>query len=139
MKRTFIFMSLLFAVFFLPSCEREKEGNGSFTFNASIENLDTDDPAAKVHLVDEQWIYWEQGDNISIASDQSSSQELATLTNTGGPNYPDFNGTFISELPWSSKYFLGLFPYSENNVITGSVNSTVFSARSMPLRRFSGW
>lgn len=139
MKRTFIFMSLLFAVFFLPSCETEKEGDGSFTFNASIENLDTDDPAAKVHLVDEQWIYWEQGDNISIASDQSSSQELATLTNTGGPNYPDFNGTFISELPWSSKYFLGLFPYSENNVITGSVNSKVFSARielpaTQPLR-----
>lgn len=128
MKRTFIFMSLLFAAFFLSSCEREKEGNGSFTFNASIENLDTDDPAAKVHLVDEQWIYWELGDNISIASDQSSSQVLATLTNTGGPNYPDFNGTFISELPWSSKYFLGLFPYSENNVISGSPDSKDFSA-----------
>lgn len=128
MKRTFIFMSLLFAVLFLSSCEKEKEGNGSFTFNASIENLSTDDPAAKVNLVDEQWIYWELGDNISIASDQSSSQELATLTNTGGPNYPDFNGTFISELPWSSKYFLGLFPYSENNVISGSPNSKNFSA-----------
>lgn len=128
MKRTFIFMSLLFAVFFLPSCETEKEGDGSFTFNASIENLSTDDPAAKVNLVDEQWIYWELGDNISIASDQSSSQELATLTNTGGPNYPDFNGTFISELPWSSKYFLGLFPYSEHNVISGSPNSKNFSA-----------
>lgn len=128
MKRTFIFMSLLFAVLFLSSCEKEKEGNGSFTFNASIENLSTDDPAAKVNLVDEQWIYWELGDNISIASDQSSSQELATLTNTGGPNYPDFNGTFISELPWSSKYFLGLFPYSEHNVISGSPNSKNFSA-----------
>ena len=128
-RKAFITIAFVLAMVGFSACEKEKEGNGSFTFNASIENLSTDDPAAKVHLVDEQWIYWELGDNISIASDQSSSQVVATLTNTGGPNYPDFNGTFISELPWSSKYFLGLFPYSEKNVITGSANSKVFSAR----------
>ena len=128
MRKAFIFMSVLFATLFVASCEKEKEGTGSFKFNATIENLDTDDNA-KVNLVDEQWVYWEVGDNISLASDKSSSQVVATLTNTGGPNYPDFNGTFISELPWSSKYFLGLFPYSENNVITGSSESKDFSAQ----------
>ncbi len=128
MRKAFIIMSVLFATLFVASCEKEKEGTGSFKFNATIENLDTDDNA-KVNLVDEQWVYWEVGDNISLASDKSSSQVVATLTNTGGPNYPDFNGTFISELPWSSKYFLGLFPYSENNVITGSSESKDFSAQ----------
>lgn len=127
MKRTFIYLSLLVVALFAASCEKEKE-RSTFEFEASIENLSSADPNAKTYLLNEQWIYWELGDNISIASDQSNSQEVATLTNTGGPNYPDFNGTFISELPWSSKYFLGLFPYSEKNVITGSADSKVFSA-----------
>ena len=131
-RKAFTTIAFVLAMVGFSACEKEKEGNGSFTFNASIENLSTDDPAAKVHLVDEQWIYWELGDNISIASDQSTSQVVATLTNTGGPNYPDFNGTFISELPWDSKYFVGLFPYSEYNVISkagGAGNSTGFSAQ----------
>lgn len=128
MRKNFIFLSLLFAALFATSCQKEKVGGTSFRFNATIENLDSDDPS-KVQLINEQWVYWEVGDQISIASDRSAKQDTADLVNTGGPNYPDFNGTFISDLPWESKYFLGLFPYSDNNVITGSTGSKDFTAK----------
>ena len=133
MRRTILFLSILFVSLFTVSCEKEKEGEGSYSFSASIENLSTEDAATKVRLVDEQWVYWEVGDSISIASDKSSSPTAAILANTGGPNYPDFNGTFISELPWESQYFLGLFPYSANNVASGSDGSSDFGTPKIEL------
>lgn len=130
-RKAFITIAFVLAMVGFSACEKEKEGNGSFTFNASIEGLSTTDDS-KVYLLDEQWIYWELGDRISIGSDSHTGNYIGDLINTGAPDWEGFNGVFITELPWDSKYFVGLFPYSEKNVISkdgGAGNSTGFSAK----------
>lgn len=130
-RKAFITIAFVLAMLGFSACEKEKEGNGSFTFNATVEGLSTTDDS-KVYLLDEQWIYWELGDRISIGSDSHTGNYIGDLINTGAPDWEGFNAVFITELPWDSKYFVGLFPYSENNVISkagGAGNSTGFSAQ----------
>lgn len=129
-RKAFITIAFVLAMVGFSACEEELVHN-QFSFNATVEGLSTTDDS-KVYLLDEQWIYWELGDRISIGSDSHTGNYIGDLINTGAPDWEGFNAVFITELPWDSKYFVGLFPYSENNVISkagGAGNSTGFSAR----------
>ena len=129
-RKAFTTIAFVLAMVGFSACEEELVHN-QFSFNATVEGLSTTDDS-KVYLLDEQWIYWELGDRISIGSDSHTGNYIGDLINTGAPDWEGFNGVFITELPWDSKYFVGLFPYSENNVISkagGAGNSTGFSAK----------
>lgn len=129
-RKAFTTIAFVLAMVGFSACEEELVHN-QFSFNATVEGLSTTDDS-KVYLLDEQWIYWELGDRISIGSDSHTGNYIGDLINTGAPDWEGFNGVFITELPWDSKYFVGLFPYSENNVISkagGAGNSTGFSAQ----------
>lgn len=123
------------------SCEKEQLREGrSITFNATIEQMDNSD--SKIFLSREQWIYWEIGDEISIGSNLSSGAAVkGDLVNSSPGDYEDFSGVFIAALPEGSKYFLGLHPYNEDNVINGSGgdsptfgNPTLILPTNQPLR-----
>lgn len=106
--------------------------NSKFTFNATIEPLASDD-GSKVYLFNERWIYWEEGDEISIGSDITTETDnvySAELMNASpGGNPEDFNGIFLTELPTGSSYFLGLHPHNpRNRIIGGGEGSRDFSA-----------
>lgn len=112
-----ITLRLLMATLLLmafSACQKEVPPR-SYTFNATLEQPDGGDQ--KVHLVDEHWIYWEYDDKISISSNaQGNTPAIAWLNGYGG-DFSDYNGVFNTTLVDGSKYFLGLFPYSANNVI----------------------
>lgn len=97
-------------------------------FNATIEPLQSSDPNAKVYLHNEEWIYWEIGDDISLGSNKTSGEPpVATLVNASqNSDFADFNGVFIAPLPAGSKYFLGLHPANAGNQITGHGESNAF-------------
>lgn len=122
------------------SCEKEQLREGrSITFNATIEQMDNSD--SKIFLSREQWIYWEIGDEISIGSNLSSGAAVkGDLVNSSPGDYEDFSGVFIAALPEGSKYFLGLHPYNEDNVINGKDeapyfdNPTLILPTNQPLR-----
>lgn len=100
-------------------------------FNARIEQVGNGD--SKTQLVNEHWIYWVEGDAISINSNTCGSDAPAQgiLLNHNSANYPEFNGVFESTLPWDSKYFCALYPYRSGNIIThatgANVNLTTFN------------
>ena len=122
MKRTLSYLLTALVLLTLNGCKKEKEP-ASFSFNARMEQPSSD---TKVHLLHEEWVYWEVGDMISITSDASEGQMyVADLVNVGDGSYTpieedfnDFNGVFITEMPYGSSKFLGLFPYRDNNVAT---------------------
>ena len=112
------------------SCEKEQLRNGrDITFSASIEQMDNSD--SKIILSREQWIYWELGDEISIGTELSSGQaQIGYLVNASPGDFEDFSGVFVATLPEGSKYFLGLHPYDERNIINGGgAGSGGFSER----------
>lgn len=131
MRNVIRFMAVaIVAAVTLTACDPERD-NQKFTFNSSLEQFTSD---SKVFLHNEQWIYWEDGDEIDIVSDASGNQmALGTLVNVG-EGYPasphsqedldfqdaNFNGVFLTYLPWDSKYFVGLHPHSDANVLSGT-------------------
>lgn len=127
MKRTLSYLLTALVLLTLNGCKKEKEP-ASFSFNARMEQPSSD---TKVHLLHEEWVYWEVGDMISITSDASEGQMyVADLVNVGDGSYTpieedfnDFNGVFITEMPYGSSKFLGLFPYRDNNVATWNGSS----------------
>ncbi len=123
------------------SCEKEQLRNGrDITFSASIEQMDNSD--SKIILSREQWIYWELGDEISIGTEFSREQaQIGYLVNASPGDFEDFSGVFVATLPEWSKYFLGLHPYDERNIINGRgegrtdfENPTLFLPTEQPLR-----
>ena len=133
MRNVIRFMAVaIVAAVTLTACNPERD-NQKITFNSSLEQFTSD---SKVVLIREQWIYWEDGDEIDIISDQSGSEKaLGTLVNMGPGEHPDpsvgeriedldydadFNGVFLTYLPWASKYFVGLHPHSDANVLSGT-------------------
>lgn len=143
MRNVIRFMAVaIVAAVTLTACNPERD-NQKITFNSSLEQFTSD---SKVVLIREQWIYWEDGDEIDIISDQSGSEKaLGTLVNMGPNEHPDpsvgeiiedldydadFNGVFLTYLPWTSKYFVGLHPHSEANVLSGTAgNAKGFTAK----------
>lgn len=114
----------------LTSCERDHEMR-KFNFNSTIEQIGNDD--SKVLLARERWIYWEIGDEIDIASDISGSEwSVGTLVNSGagaGTDFEEYNGVFITELDYESKYFVGLFPRNSGNIVSTNSGSSNFDIR----------
>lgn len=112
------------------ACEKDVPGNQNLQqieFSATLEPLQSGDPNAKVYLHNEEWIYWELGDAISLGSDKCSEPVAATLVNSSpGSDFEDFNGVFVASMPNDSKYFLGLHPKRDENVIVGTSNSETF-------------
>ena len=134
----------LVLVLTLASCEKEKP-KMRINFSATMEQLDD---GSKVRLVNERYVYWEYDDCISIASDLSTGgagQEEANLVNSGSEDFSDYNGVFVTSLPEGSKYFLGLHPAHDNNVITpaGSGNSgfsaSIYLRPTQPYRNDSSF
>ena len=98
------------------SCRDEEMMN--FNFNARVEVPTSDD---KVFMHQERFIFWEEGDEITIASnkglyDVEGNYAHATLVDAGavpgedGEDFNFFNGVFITSMPWGSEYFLGVYP-----------------------------
>lgn len=131
MKKLLPLLQLL--VLLACSCDNEDLGSNrrDINFSATIEQIGNE-KGAKVHLVDEQWVYWDVYDEISIGSDLSTQDTTAQLVNTGvSGDYSDYNGIFVSTLDWGSQYFLGLYPYHKNNNIRGkgAGNSDFYTPR----------
>lgn len=122
---------LLFA-----GCEKEMlQGMKDITFNATIEQPDRDSNQ-KIVFVNEESIYWEIGDEISIGSEQMTSggNSKGDLVNASpGTDFENFNGVFVAALPEASSKFLGLHPYNENNVITGKADEPYFNDPTLVL------
>ena len=84
MKKTrYIALTLLMALLTV-SCEKELPKTMKVDFTATMEQPTGD---SKVQLVNEQWIYWERGDEISIGSNMSTAfgepAAKAALTGNG--------------------------------------------------------
>lgn len=119
------------------ACQKEKD-QVEYNFIGNIERYTSDstDSRSKVMLINEQFINWEIGDIISIGSDQTSNPSehysaylVRTNPNGSGDFDHDFSAAFLSVLPENSKYFLALFPHTNGNIITGTDNSTSFTAK----------
>ena len=113
------------------ACQKEKKGNEEFRFTATTERLQNDN--AKVRIVDERYIIWEYDDEISIGSNTSGDTKNKAWLYYADPNSEDwsaYNGVFLTTLPSTSQYFLGLHPYSDNNIIISSAGGGAsFSAK----------
>ena len=142
MKRIFCLQFVLIVFSLFASCEKyvfQGEILSPVDFTASIEALDNESQS-KVRLVNEEWIYWEIGDSISIGSNTSAQDNytaILTLPSVGS-DFEGFNGAFQASLPEGSKYFLGLHPENSSNVIrsTGGTNfsATIILPDEQPLR-----
>ena len=86
-------------------------------FTATLEQPSSDD-GSKIYLDNERWIYWEVGDEISIAGDNSSEAATGRLINASFDE-GQFNGVFTTTLEDAATYFLGLHPMDSRNVIAG--------------------
>lgn len=123
---------ILLATLFATACEKElpqrQDNLTELRFTASLESLQFTDPNTKVYLQNEQWVYWELFDKISISSDKSTSgpSEGILEYSITGTDFEDFNGVFLAPLPANSKYFLALHPHNVGNAITSHVNSPNF-------------
>ena len=124
---------LLLATVALTACQPD-EVKRQYSFNATMEQLrDADNPGSKVRLHNEEWTYWEYGDQISVISDAATEMADAWLTGSSS-DYENYNGVFGTTLTEeegkTSTYFVGLHPMSENNVLTSTYgNSKGFTAK----------
>lgn len=111
----------------------------SLNFNATMEQP-TNADGSKVYLQNERFVYWELNDRITIASDkgfQNAAEDnknyvarLVDANSMGGDEGEDFgffNGVFVSNMVIGSKYFLGLYPCTEDAAwCSPTENSTDF-------------
>lgn len=145
MKHFKIGALLLTALLALTACEDEKEAV-RYEFTATVEQMASENNNTKVYLLNEEWIYWEMGDMISIGCDQGipsttdgTPKGSAYLTGASG-DYENYNGSFATTLNWGAKYFLGLHPYDADNEITqeaeGSANFTTIKLRLKPVQTY---
>lgn len=120
MKNIFFALSVASLLLFV-GCKKDVQ-KSAFEFNAIAERPTSDD-GAKTHLVNEQYVYWDEGDIISLASEFDNGKDVARATlirRTGGS---DFNGLFQAELNENASQFVALYPYNEDNEINYSGGS----------------
>jgi hypothetical protein len=67
MKHFKIGALLLTALLALTACEDEQQV-ASYDFTATVEQMASENNNTKVYLLNEEWIYWEMGDMISIGN-----------------------------------------------------------------------
>ena len=133
MKKLTIAIALLTLAILPMACQKEKTGNEEFRFTATTERPQNYD--AKVQLVDERFIVWEYDDEISIGSNTSGDDKHQAWLYYSGPESEDwsnYNGVFLTSLPSDSRYFLGLHPYSENNVIAAGSGASFSATINIP-------
>lgn len=124
----FKWLGMMVLLLLTASCEKDvPSGNlKQIQFNATIEPLAGS--ADKVYLYNEEWVFWELGDQISIGSDLTTADAApagADLVNASpGSDFEDFNGVFVASLPMGSQYFLGLHPKRDNNRIISTGGSS---------------
>lgn len=129
-KLHYIAIPLFLASLLTVSCEKEIQKTMKVDFTATMEQPASD---SKVYLQNEQWIYWERYDVISIGSNKSTDEPpaLASLAGVGVDDFEDYNATFTSyDLPEGSENFMALHPASEYNRIVSanpSGNGNTFS------------
>ena len=120
-----LLLPLFASLLLLAACVPDPVPTVQFDFSATAERI-ASDVDTKVLLKNEELIYWELGDIISIQSNAggASAPDKAYLSNLGIDDFKDYQGVFISHLPESSTKFTGLFPYHEKNKITysGGIN-----------------
>ena len=136
MKKTrYIALTLLMALLTV-SCEKELPKTMKVDFTATMEQPTGD---SKVQLVNEQWIYWERGDEISIGSNMSTAggepAAKAALTGNGVGDFEEYNAVFTSyDLLDGSVNFVGLHPFStDNRIVSAGENSNLFSTVQISL------
>lgn len=136
MKQATKILTLL-ALLLLTSCHDEPE-MVRLSFNATIEPPATESstPTSKVYLHNEQWIYWEAGDKISIATNATESQTQAELAQVNvGTTGDEYNGVFQARLPESSTRYLALYPYRSHNVISNDFGTVRLELPDTQYRR----
>lgn len=139
MKTRYSKWLLLSLVLMLTACEKEvlkKQQNlTDIQFTASMETMHFTDPNMKVYFHNEEWIYWELYDVISVSSDKSTGapSEGTLVNSTPGSDFEDFNGVFIAPLIEDSKYFLGLHPHNEGNAISAHPDDPNFDEPTLNL------
>lgn len=103
----------LMAVLAFTGCKKDKDA--AFHFQSSAERPDGE----KTYLVNENWIYWREGDRISVGSDANGTNppSIGELVLRGGGG-DEYNGVYETTLPDNSEIFLGLYPHSDQNVIS---------------------
>lgn len=117
------------------ACEKEipvSRNLKEIQFNARIEPL-SGVGNTKVYLYNEQWVFWEIGDKISIGSNLSTEDGVTPaegdLVNAApGSEFDEanFNGVFLAALPENSSKFLGLHPVNAGNRIKGKSTAPYF-------------
>lgn len=101
-------------------CRKEVPLMETLTINASLEQP-TNSDGSKVFLSQERWIYWEEGDEISIGCNVTEWNSIpwqftARLVNTQSmgsevnEDFGYFDGVFVSTMPAGASHFVGLHP-----------------------------
>lgn len=126
MKKIRIFLLLAtVATMLLVGCRKDEEKVIKY-FGATIESPESE---TKTYMVDEKWIVWDQGDEISVSSQVNGDSKNAKGTLTV---YGTQQGTFqVPNLSPESWQFLALYPYRENNLI--DVNGSTPSSSAVVL------
>ena len=102
------------ALLLTTGCKKEKNER-TFSFEAEAE-MPAAEGDAKSHLVNEEYVYWDLGDQISINSNVGEADDLkvGVLQSKAGEG---FNGVFVAELLDGSNKFAALYPHASGNVI----------------------
>lgn len=130
MKKTRnIAIPLLLASLLAVSCEKEIQKTMKVDFTATMEQPAGD---SKVYLLNEQWIYWEKDDAISIGSNMSTADAApatATLSAAGIDDFEAYNAAFTTyDLPEGSENFMALHPASDyNRIVSANTSGNTFS------------
>lgn len=130
MKKTRnIAIPLLLASLLAVSCEKEIQKTMKVDFTATMEQPTGD---SKVYLLNEQWIYWERYDAISIGSNMSTADaapSVASLAGQGIDDFEEYNATFTAyDLPEGSENFMALHPASDyNRIVSAGTGGNTFS------------
>ena len=129
--KKYLLLGALCIVLLMTGCKKDKVQGRVFNMGATIEGLAGDD---KVRLVNDRWIYWDQGDAISVASNSTGvvdGLDSKHLSDVAGYSNNDAvqgllsisgtqKGTFYMTLPEDAWEFCALYPYNENNYIKKS-------------------
>ena len=130
MKKTRnIAIPLLLASLLAVSCEKEIQKTMKVDFTATMEQPAGD---SKVYLLNEQWIYWERYDAISIGSNMSTvdaAPATATLSAAGIDDFEAYNASFTTyDLLDGSENFMALHPASDyNRIVSAGTDGNTFS------------
>lgn len=124
---------LLFATvstLLMVGCRKDDVKTVSRMFNATVESPDDD---SKTHLVNERWVFWDNGDEISVGSSSTNQEADSYHTGEGQARKGVLmmgsgaqQGSFqVEGIPDEAYYgaFLSLYPYNEKNYIQYSSNT----------------